>query len=314
MYGCPYGYIYNSCDTLKQLQAEPNFSYQPGVIVQAVRETSQGVHISGCEYLTRQSRNWECQRVFLAAGAIPTSRILLRSLEAYGETVWLKDSQYFLIPFLLLKRTPAVRKEWLHALSQVFLEIFDEADNDRTAHVQMYSNNDLINEAVERPFGLFRPALDPLVHKLQDRLVVAQGFLHSDFSSRISVCLKNDANTGNERMELEPELNPVARAEVRRIVFKLLKQCRRLGAIPLIPMLELGEPGRSFHSGGSFPMVREPRGFQTDLLGRPPGWRRVHAVDSTVFPSIPATTITLSVMANAHRIASEAATEEGAGC
>jgi len=96
----------------------------------------------------------------------------------------------FLIPFLLLKRTPAVRKEWLHALSQVFLEIFDQADNDRTAHVQMYSNNDLINEAVERPFGLFRPALDPLVHKLQDRLVVAQGFLHSDFSSRISVCLK----------------------------------------------------------------------------------------------------------------------------
>jgi choline dehydrogenase-like flavoprotein len=30
----------------------------------------------------------------------------------------------------------------------------------------------------------------------------------------------------------------------------------------------------------------------------------VPVVDSTVFPSIPATTITLSVMANAHRIAS----------
>src|SRR5258706_55289 len=115
-------------------------------------------------------------------------------------------------------------------------------------------------------------------------------------------------------MELETELKPGARAEGRRIVFKLLKQCRRLGAIPLISMLEQGEPGRSFHSGVNFPMRREPRGFQTDLLGRPPGWRRVHAVDSTVFHSIPATTITLSVMANAHRIASEAATEEGAGC
>jgi choline dehydrogenase-like flavoprotein len=28
----------------------------------------------------------------------------------------------------------------------------------------------------------------------------------------------------------------------------------------------------------------------------------VHAVDATVLPSIPATTITLTVMANAHRI------------
>ncbi len=105
-------------------------------------------------------------------------------------------------------------------------------------------------------------------------------------------------------------MNPMAKTEVRRIVFKLLKQSRRLGAIPLIPMLKFGEPGRSFHSGGSFPMVRQPNGFQTDLLGRPAGWRRVHAVDATIFPSIPATTITLSVMANAHRIASEAAREE----
>jgi hypothetical protein len=30
----------------------------------------------------------------------------------------------------------------------------------------------------------------------------------------------------------------------------------------------------------------------------------VHAVDATVFPTIPSTTITYSVMANAHRIAS----------
>ena len=49
-------------------------------------------------------------------------------------------------------------------------------------------------------------------------------------------------------------------------------------------------------------MSANPRSFETDLLGRPTGWRRIHAVDATVFPSIPATTITFSVMANAHRI------------
>jgi hypothetical protein len=76
--------------------------------------------------------------------------------------------------------------------------------------------------------------------------------------------------------------------------------------MPLPVMLKIAEPGRSFHSGGSFPMSLEPRGFQTDLLGRLPGWKRIHAVDATVFPSIPATTITFSAMANAHRIGWEA--------
>jgi choline dehydrogenase-like flavoprotein len=41
------------------------------------------------------------------------------------------------------------------------------------------------------------------------------------------------------------------------------------------------------------------------VLGRPVGFERVSAVDAAVLPSIPATTITLTVMANAHRIASE---------
>ena len=80
--------------------------------------------------------------------------------------------------------------------------------------------------------------------------------------------------------------------------------------VPLLPMLKIAEPGRSFHTGGSFPMATQPRGFQTDLLGRLPGWKHTHAVDATVFPSIPATTITLSVMANAHRIGWEAAPED----
>jgi choline dehydrogenase-like flavoprotein len=53
-------------------------------------------------------------------------------------------------------------------------------------------------------------------------------------------------------------------------------------------------------------MCQNPGDFQADLLGRPTGFSRVHVVDASVFPSLPATTITLSVMANAHRIGSAA--------
>jgi len=36
--------------------------------------------------------------------------------------------------------------------------------------------------------------------------------------------------------------------------------------------------------------------------------RRIHAIDSTILPSIPATTITYTVMANAYRIGTLAGT------
>ena len=54
-------------------------------------------------------------------------------------------------------------------------------------------------------------------------------------------------------------------------------------------------------------MREQPGPFESDTLGRPQGWNRVHAVDATVLPSIPGTTITFSVMANAHRIGWESA-------
>jgi hypothetical protein len=307
MYGCPYGYIYTSADTVTELQRNPRFSYQPGVVVISVRESAQGVEVAGYDLLTRQPLVWQGSRAFVAAGTIATTGILLRSLGAYDQTAWLKDSQYFLLPLVLFRRVRGATREWLHALSQVFLEVFDPAGRDTTAHVQIYSNNDLISQAIAKTFGPLQRPLGFLVRNFQERLLIAQGFLHSQHSSRIAVSLKRDMPSGRERLELRAELNPAARASVRKLVRRLCLQARHLGAMPLPLMLKIAEPGRSFHSGGSFPMSAQPKGLQTDLLGRPPGWKRVHAVDATVLPSIPATTITFSAMANAHRIGWEAA-------
>ena len=112
---------------------------------------------------------WQGSRAFLAAGTIATTRILLRSLGAYDQTVWLKDSQYFLMPLLLLRRVRGATREWLHALSQVFLEVSDPGGQDTSAHIQIYSNNDLISQAVAGAFGPLQRPLGFLVRDLQER-------------------------------------------------------------------------------------------------------------------------------------------------
>jgi choline dehydrogenase-like flavoprotein len=146
--------------------------------------------------------------------------------------------------------------------------------------------------------GLASPLLDAFL----GRLMLIQGYLHSDFSPSIRATLRRDA--GVEVLELEEMRNPRTRPVLRRLLWWLLRRSGALRALPVAPLLDVAPAGRGFHSGGSFPMRERPGELECDVLGRPRGLSRVHLVDASTFPTIPSTTITLSVMANAHRIAS----------
>jgi choline dehydrogenase-like flavoprotein len=134
---------------------------------------------------------------------------------------------------------------------------------------------------------------------LLDRMSLIQGFLHSDDSRQVTVRRRDG------RLRLYKAENSRTCGIVNRVVRKIGRNSLRLAAVPVLPMLQIAQPGKSFHFGGTFPMSRTPERGQTDVLGRPHGLERVHLIDSSVLPSIPATTITLSVMANAHRIGAE---------
>lgn len=302
MYGCPYGYIYNSEQTLPRLKQLGDFRYQPDVVVRAVEERGGGVRISGHHRVTRAPLEFEAERVYLAAGVIATTGILLRSLQAYDRPVSIGDSQYFLLPCALGKRIPNVRNEPLHALSQLYLEIVDSAVSAHNVHLQVYSYNDLIGRIVSGAMGPLAKLLPFLARELEGRLVLLQGYLDSAESDHIVATLRRNPAHAGDTLHVQAEATPAVKRNVRRVVRKLLRQAPRLGLLPLPMLLQLGKPGRGFHAGGSFPMQSSPKPFQSDIWGRPAGCQRVHAVDATVLPTIPATPITLAVMANAHRI------------
>ena len=305
MYGCPYGHIYSAAFTVREWRDHPRFRYQSGVVVQRVEEGAEGVRVFTRSTAGAESPVIEARRVLVAAGVISTTRILLESLSAYDRPVTIRDSQYFLLPLLRWRATKGVRAEPANVLSQLFAEISDPALGPYTVHLQLYGWNDLLDAGMRQSLGPL--ALPALVRQLGERMVIIQGYLHSDLSPGIEMRVTAAANGGASTVTLRPVANPAAKKHVRRVALKLLGQSLRLHAFPLLPMLHIAEPGRGFHSGGSFPMRKNPAPFESDTLGRPPGFSRVHAVDATVLPSIAATTITLTAMANAHRIGSEAA-------
>lgn len=301
MSGCPYGLIYNPATTLRELVARGLVTYVPGVLVTGFAERGGEVHIEGRELATGRSVRHVASRLYVAGGVLGSTKLYLASVGAYDRELVVRDSQYFLLPLLRYRGVPGVSGEGLHTLSQVFLELFDPRLSANSIHLQIYTYNALYRQAVEATLGAAAPALRPVSAALLRRMLLIQGYLHSDLSGEIGLTLRRDGV-----LDLRGRPGPHTRRVLRQLVAKLHRNRSSLRAVPLRPLLKLGEPGRGFHCGGTLPMRRQPGDFETDPLGRPAGFERVHLVDASVFPTVTASTITLTVMANAYRIGAHA--------
>jgi choline dehydrogenase-like flavoprotein len=301
LHGCPDKLIYSSNDTLAELISHPRFSYKGGIAVERISEVADRVTVHASGLQSGEDLLFNANRAFVAAGAISTTGILLRSSGAYDKPVLLKDAQYFVLPMLQFRGVGKTRDEMLHTMAQLFLEIRDQAISPFTVHLQVYTYSKVLGQTVRKRLGAL---LEPLSRWGDAHFILVQGYLHSDHSGAIEMTLKHGEY--GDRLEARGVVNPDTRRRIAAVIKKLSSLARATGAMPLSPMMEVSHPGRGFHHGGSFPMSASPGEFETDLLGRPFGWKLIHVVDATVLPSIPATTITYPVMANAHRIATDA--------
>jgi choline dehydrogenase-like flavoprotein len=302
LYGCPYHSIYNASHTLARLVRSGRVEYRPGLYVDrlAVAEDSVTVHVHERGRPGAVSR-LAATRVLVACGALSSTRLVLDSLGGQPRARKLLDSQYFVIPMLTARAAPVSVARQGNTLAQVFVELDDVRVSRRSVHLQLYGYNDLMLALVASRLPVRAGRLERALQSLWGRLVVVQGYLHSDDSPGVRVELEGRG------MRLTGERHADGAARVRRLVRRLAASARQLGMAPIPGLTQIGQPGKGNHLGGSFPMRRTPGALDTDTLGRLPGWARVHLVDAAVLPSVPATTVTLSVMANAHRIATAAA-------
>lgn len=302
LYGCPYALIYSSNSTLDWLLSNKNFQYIKDVLVEKLVETDGGIKILAKSLMSDEKLEYRGSRVFLAAGTVSSTRIMLQSLEAFNRPLAFKHSDHFQIPLLRYKKTKNVKTEEMHTLTQLNIELIDKAISENTIHMQIYAYNDFYDGVMNNLLGPVAPIFKRPVEEFLGRLLIIKGYLHSNISSQISVYLES-GNNGD--LVLEGLHNSEAEKAFKKIKTKLLKSRKYFKAIPSPKMAKLDLPGVGNHSGGTFPMKKNPSDFESDKYGRPYGFEKVYIVDSSVFPSIPATTITLTIMANAFRIATE---------
>ena len=300
--GCPYGLIYSSAQTLEDLIQSGKVDYRPNLLVEKFEQVGEDVIVTGRDLAESVSFTHRAKRVFVAAGVLPTAKIVLNSLHAFDTPVQLRDSQYFIYPMLRFSITDGVETEKMHTSSQVFVEMDDKRVSGHLVHLQIYGYSSFLHHELNRTFLGWPLRLPSFSRQFLGRLLVAQGFIHSNESGSVALTLKR-ARDGKVYLEARVRHSRKALITALKVGWKLLKQSLNLRAVPLLPGLQFPNPGSGYHSGGTFPMRRNPQALETDTLGRLPAMDRVHVVDASVLPSIPATSITFSVMANAHRIA-----------
>lgn len=302
LYGCPYDSIYNAGSTLSRWIRDGRVGYISGVVIGKLSPVKGCVRIEARSLADGAPESFEGSVVFVAAGLLESTRIILNSLGLYDTPLCFKHSDIFTLPIMRFRSTGGIVQEKLHTLCQLVMEIEDDAICTDPVHLQFYGYNDLYMQLLVRKASWLATALAPVLRAMNTRLFIAFGYLHSDVSSSIKVTL-----SGREpaKLRLQGQPNPEARRIGRAVSRKVFEARKHIRAIPVPLQLRFDLPGGGYHSGGSFPMRRTPGELEADQWGSLPSLPGVHLVEASVLPSVPASPLAFTVMANAHRIASE---------
>ena len=304
--GCPFDLIYSAGQTLDPLVRSGDVAYTSGLLALQVGEDDAGCWVRARRVVDGAIVTERADRVFIAAGALGSTRIVLNSARPEVRRIEMSEAVQFVLPFLSVRAGRDPRTYSTFTLNQFSMLVrYGRPDLD-LAHLHLYPYNPSFEGELPAPIARF-PRLKTAV---LSHAVAALGYLPSWASPRMIVDVAHGGPDQLPEIGVSGRRNPATRQALAKTMARLVAVAPALDLWPGLPVLRVSGPGKSYHFGGSLPHVGgRPHvgGLETDTLGRLAEWRRVHLVDGVVLPTIPATTFTLSVMANAHRIASGAA-------
>jgi hypothetical protein len=292
--------VYNPDTTVNELERHENFSYRDGRLVESFTEEQEGVSVRAKSLARDEQEVFTARRLILAAGALGTGRIVLRSLGKYDVPVPLTCNMHLYIPCLHYRSLGKSPKDRCHSLAQLTI-IYDPSGNrDHLVQAQLYSCRSLLLYKLLKESPLpFRESLRAMRSLLASMIVFVIQF--EDYQTAGKTCaLRRGQNAGQDylHIEYEPSVESVRRA--KEGVKVLRRFMRRLGCLPLRSV----EPGygSSVHYASLLPISGEEKPLTTEPSGRLRGTRQVYIADGAALAYLPAKGLTLTLMANANRV------------
>ncbi|RWD37131.1 MAG: GMC family oxidoreductase [Mesorhizobium sp.] len=313
MTGCPRSLIFSASHSFDGFRRSGRIDYRRGLLAVRVDQEGDTAVVQARELSSGRIQRFTADRVFVGCGAIGTTRLILGS-RGSDQPVHLSESAQFVLPMMSMKPTPDPRTRREFTLNQFNMVIGRDDEGFDVSQIHFYPFNQAYYDAL--PGLLQHRAAAFATDRLLSRLTVGLGYLPSWASPKVRVTTQVSA-APDELPQITLTSEGFSEAKVRGkdmppMLPDVLKRIRRaapyLDLWPVTPQMLWSGGAKSYHFGGSFPHASEPDSGSatTDRLGRLARWDRIHLIDGSVFPNVPATTFTLTVMANSHRIACEA--------
>jgi len=309
LWGCPKDSIYNpGRSTLQACESFEGFRYVPGRRVLSL-VPGEG-KITGIRFVdtgSGQTHVETCDVAFLAAGALETGAIFLRSLRAARpdispETEGLMDTTVLKLPYVALSgigRPPDSRSFQYNRLIMGILG--EHGPWPRYLHAEVLHLPSLLYHPLieSMPFG------SRLSKKLFFVLKSALGVVSLFFPDKITPGNRQVlVNAGEQREAVRlcyQEANEKS-AYITQSVARVRAALWRLGCMP--KGIIQSAPGAGIHYAGTVPMGEGIK--RCDATGRSNLFANVYIADGAAFPSLPSKSISMSLAAHATRIARSA--------
>lgn len=292
LWGCAREALYSARYELRQLARHPTFHHRSGFVVDRLQRDGHGWRVCGHSRRNGSGEAFVGSSVVMAAGTLATTSVLMRSLPGFTETRLLALPMaafvLWLPAFLGTTRTQA------SGLAQLAFTL-DGAPSGTICGFTFSTHALPVAEFVRHAPLARRHALR-LFRALLSSTIVANCF----FPGRLS----------QNRMTLRPDgsvrviggATPGLPGELAWARTRLRAAFGRAGAVLLPATFTPGQTGSDAHYAGTVPMRRHPEIGESTAEGEVLGLPGVYVADASSFPSLPAKSHTLALMACADRV------------
>jgi choline dehydrogenase-like flavoprotein len=290
--------IYTPLLTLRRLVAGRQVTYHDGVLVRCWSHEGGEICVRAEDLRTGAETAFTTDVLVLAAGAIGSARLALQSRADCLTSLPLLDNPALQIPLFLPSFIGRGLQTDCFGLTQLNL-VYDLPQFAAPLQASILEISSPARSEFFASIPLSARGNLQVIRRLVPAMLVMQLFLPAGRRQAASLRL------GPDRALCIQGPPPADDLGVARSLVGIMN---RLGALTHCRLIVTPAPGQGIHYAGTLPMTDSPcRPYECDRFGRLFDEPGVYVADGAAFPALPAKNYSLSVMANAMRVADHVA-------
>lgn len=293
-------FLYNSGESVDKLKKYKNFTYIDNQLVQTVHDQKTHVDIHSISINTSQPKTTRASFVIMSAGSLNTTRILLRTFNLFNyRSPFLTKVNYATV-CLHLKTLFKRNGDYKERLGHLVISTDKKYTKLDSFFVHLYPYNPKKIEHALAYIPLPKPIAKTLLAIVGNSLVIADIRFPASLSKNKFCVLKK-----TESGDLLEIVCKESKSEQKHQENELRSIKNQLQTLGLLPLKTFKGYTTSHYAGGlSF---QKPGKLSIDANGKLNQARRIYIADASTWQALPAKPPTLTIMANAARVAKKVA-------